>query len=89
MHNKGEAELKEKGDKINCLQSHLPALFSAKLSKLIRAQVFNSNSNKKKLWFATRDSCEICTGFFSCHYSQTPSIGVFAYVTMQFTPVEC
>lgn len=35
MYNKGVAELKEGGDKIDCLQTHLTALFTMKPSNLI------------------------------------------------------
>lgn len=49
MYNKGGVELKEDGDKIDSLQSHLPALYTMNLSKLIRAHDFKSNSHKKKL----------------------------------------
>lgn len=55
MYNKGVAEPNEKGDIINCLQCHLPALFTVKLSKLICTHIFKCNSNKKKLCFAMRD----------------------------------
>lgn len=55
MYNKGVAEPNEKGDIINCLQCHLPALFTVKLSNLICTHIFKCNSNKKKLCFAMRD----------------------------------
>lgn len=54
MYNKGVAELKGKRVKRKCLQSHLPAILTVKLSKLQRMYIFKSNSNKK-FWSAIGD----------------------------------
>lgn len=77
MYIKGVAELKEKRVKRKCLQNHLPAILTVKLSKLQRMYIFKSNSNKKKLWSAIRDFFKISTRYFFSYLSQTPCIGGF------------